>query len=123
MLREMLEGEPPYMDLPSAKALFLIITKGLPPLVRADQYSPELNDFLERCLRQDPAERYNLSIDLLCQVLLFFSHLLFCCHRPSAMALLQHPFLMDSCSSAEFGNLVTKLKKGRKESNDDCVIS
>ena len=28
MLREMLEGEPPYMDLPSAKALFLIITKG-----------------------------------------------------------------------------------------------
>eukprot|EP00211_Chloroparvula_japonica_P002388 CAMPEP_0119125076 /NCGR_PEP_ID=MMETSP1310-20130426/4473_1 /TAXON_ID=464262 /ORGANISM="Genus nov. species nov., Strain RCC2339" /LENGTH=488 /DNA_ID=CAMNT_0007115103 /DNA_START=109 /DNA_END=1575 /DNA_ORIENTATION=- len=99
MMREMLEGEPPYMDLPSAKALFLIITKGLPPLKDAEKYSNELRDFLDHTLKMDPNE------------------------RPSAMALLQHPFLVESCPAAEFGNFVLKLKKGRKESNDDCLIS
>jgi serine/threonine protein kinase len=56
MVREMLEGEPPYMDLPSAKALFLIITKGLPPLP-AGSHSKELRSFLDCCLTKNPAGR------------------------------------------------------------------
>jgi len=46
MVREMLEGEPPYLELPSAKALFLIITRGLPELKNPGKFSNHLKDFL-----------------------------------------------------------------------------
>ena len=32
MIREMAEGEPPYLEFPTARALFLILTKGVPDL-------------------------------------------------------------------------------------------
>lgn len=53
MLLEMLEGEPPYMDLPGPKAIFLIITKGIPPLKHPEKYSQELHDFIKFCLAPD----------------------------------------------------------------------
>jgi serine/threonine protein kinase len=37
MVMEMAEGEPPYMEFPPLRALFLITTKGIPDLkVRCD---------------------------------------------------------------------------------------
>lgn len=87
MVRECLEGFPPYMDLPSAKALFLIITKGLPRLKNEAQYTPELLNFLELCLAKDPE------------------------NRPDAIQLLQHPFLMSACSGADFVKSLDKLYK------------
>jgi hypothetical protein len=48
MLMEMAEGEPPYMDHPPLRALFLITTKGIPPLKEANKWSPEMQDFLAK---------------------------------------------------------------------------
>lgn len=45
---EMAEGEPPYMDHPPLRALFLITTKGIPPLKEANKWSPEMQDFLAK---------------------------------------------------------------------------
>eukprot|EP01102_Stenamoeba_stenopodia_P008981 TRINITY_DN2631_c0_g1_i1.p1 TRINITY_DN2631_c0_g1~~TRINITY_DN2631_c0_g1_i1.p1 ORF type:complete len:494 (+),score=101.39 TRINITY_DN2631_c0_g1_i1:284-1765(+) len=90
MVREMLEGEPPYMDLPSAKALFLIITKGLPPLKKEHKYSEHLKDFLRGCLAKDPAD------------------------RSDAMQLLMHPFLTMACTAKDFVPLIQKAKRLQK---------
>jgi len=87
MIREMMEGEPPYMDLPSAKALFLIITKGLPELKRANKFSSELKEFLCLTLTKEADS------------------------RPDAIELIQHPFLAVSCSPKEFIPMVLKSKK------------
>eukprot|EP01103_Thecamoeba_quadrilineata_P008570 TRINITY_DN18303_c0_g1_i1.p1 TRINITY_DN18303_c0_g1~~TRINITY_DN18303_c0_g1_i1.p1 ORF type:complete len:459 (-),score=86.76 TRINITY_DN18303_c0_g1_i1:1282-2616(-) len=86
MVREMLEGEPPYMDLPSAKALFLIITKGLPECKNASKLSGELKDFLKLSLAKEAA------------------------NRPEAIDLLFHPFIAKSCSPKEFVPVITKTR-------------
>ena len=57
MLMEMAEGEPPYMDYPPLRALFLISTKGIPGLQNAEKWSEDMNDFLKLCLVQEPADR------------------------------------------------------------------
>eukprot|EP01122_Echinamoeba_exundans_P014147 TRINITY_DN6348_c0_g7_i1.p1 TRINITY_DN6348_c0_g7~~TRINITY_DN6348_c0_g7_i1.p1 ORF type:complete len:1031 (+),score=156.79 TRINITY_DN6348_c0_g7_i1:192-3284(+) len=78
MLMEMAEGEPPYMEFPPLRALFLITTKGIPPLKKQDKWSPELQDFLSRCLEKESAD------------------------RPTAEELLSHPWmrLADSSQAA-----------------------
>lgn len=70
MCMEMCEGEPPYMEFPPLRALFLITTKGIPPLKEGPKWSIELQDFLQKCLNKD-AEL-----------------------RPDAASLLKHPFIM-----------------------------
>jgi serine/threonine protein kinase len=92
MVREMLEGEPPYMDLPSAKALFLIITKGLPELKNASKSSVELKDFLKLSLAKAAS------------------------NRPDAIELLFHPFLTKACSTKEFLPVIAKTKNLLKAS-------
>eukprot|EP01101_Sappina_pedata_P004270 TRINITY_DN1781_c0_g1_i1.p1 TRINITY_DN1781_c0_g1~~TRINITY_DN1781_c0_g1_i1.p1 ORF type:complete len:487 (-),score=168.05 TRINITY_DN1781_c0_g1_i1:116-1576(-) len=87
MVREMMEGEPPYMDLPSAKALFLIITKGLPELKKGSKFSNDLKDFLNMSLTKEPES------------------------RPEAIELLQHPFIACACSPKEFMPIIAKAKK------------
>jgi uncharacterized protein YcgI (DUF1989 family) len=57
MLMEMAEGEPPYMEFPPLRALFLITTKGIPPLKKQDKWSPDLQDFLSRCLEKESSDR------------------------------------------------------------------
>jgi len=91
MLMEMVEGEPPYMEFPPLRALFLITTKGIPPLKEPHKWSPELNDFFAKCLEKDADK------------------------RPSADQLLKHPFLNKSCSPAEMGPLVRTAKELRNK--------
>lgn len=91
MAMEMAEGEPPYMEYPPLRALFLISTKGfcfcflfagwgvyrfsnlffqgIPPLREPSKWSAEMNDFVSKCLLLDLKT------------------------RPTSDQLLSHPFL------------------------------
>lgn len=53
----MVTGEAPYIDIPGTKALYLILSQGIPPLPQPDLYSLELQDFLAKCLTKDPEKR------------------------------------------------------------------
>ncbi|KAJ6878858.1 mitogen-activated protein kinase kinase kinase 5-like [Populus alba x Populus x berolinensis] len=68
---EMFTGKPPWGDLQGAQAMFKILNKD-PPM--PETLSPEGKDFLRLCFRRNPEE------------------------RPSAMMLLEHPFV---CMSSD----------------------
>jgi serine/threonine protein kinase len=55
LMREMIDGVPPYFEFPPLRALFLITTKGIPPLT--GNWSPEVADFLSRCLSENIEDR------------------------------------------------------------------
>jgi hypothetical protein len=86
MIREMAEGEPPYMEYPTARALFLILTKGVPELKDRDKWSADMRNFLNACLTKDTTA------------------------RPTSEKLLQHPWLRQACTPAEFKSLVHRVK-------------
>ncbi|KAN0023017.1 hypothetical protein ACTFIV_001557 [Dictyostelium citrinum] len=82
MMMEMAEGEPPYMDFPPLRALFLITTKGIPPLKETTKWSKTFQDFFSKCLDINVA------------------------NRPDATDLLKHPFMDLACDSSEFKPLI-----------------
>eukprot|EP01119_Soliformovum_irregulare_P019813 TRINITY_DN6349_c0_g1_i2.p1 TRINITY_DN6349_c0_g1~~TRINITY_DN6349_c0_g1_i2.p1 ORF type:complete len:280 (+),score=58.84 TRINITY_DN6349_c0_g1_i2:412-1251(+) len=86
MLIEMMEGEPPYMEYPPLRALFLISTKGTPELKQPQKWSPELMDFYHHCLTEDP------------QV------------RSSSEDLIRHAFLKKACPAKDMLSLIEKAK-------------
>ena len=53
----MIDGLPPYMDLPPLRALFLIVSKGLPNPRNYDYMSNEFRDFVKCCTVVDPIQR------------------------------------------------------------------
>ncbi|KAF9240725.1 Pkinase-domain-containing protein [Melanogaster broomeanus] len=67
-LTEMIEGEPPYLNLPPLKALYLIATNGTPTIANPGELSVVFKDYLAKTLEVD-AEK-----------------------RPTASQLLEHPF-------------------------------
>ncbi|VDN98614.1 unnamed protein product [Rodentolepis nana] len=71
MIIEMLDGEPPYLNEPPLKAIYLIQTQERPQ-PKSTEVSPLMRDFLDRCLQSDPEK------------------------RASATELLEHPFLLDT---------------------------
>jgi len=77
-VRELLEGETPYMELPLLRGLFLLTTKGLPEFKKPDLLSDEFKAFELRCTAKDPA------------------------NRATALELLKEPFLEKACSKEEF---------------------
>jgi Protein kinase domain/P21-Rho-binding domain len=77
MVMEMAEGEPPYMDFPPLRALFLITTKGIPGLKEPGSWSAPFNAFFALCVEKDVDK------------------------RPDATQLLAHEFLQpDNCGTA-----------------------
>ncbi|XP_031373373.1 mitogen-activated protein kinase kinase kinase 5-like isoform X2 [Punica granatum] len=66
---EMLDGKPPWSDLEGPQAMFKVLNRS-PPIPK--NLSAQGKDFLQCCFRRNPAE------------------------RPSAVELLQHPFLRNS---------------------------
>jgi len=86
MLMEMVEGEPPYLEFPPLRALFLITTKGIPPLNNSEQFSPELIDFYNKCLDKEVDK------------------------RPGADELLEHPFLKKACEPEHFAPVITQAR-------------
>jgi serine/threonine protein kinase len=112
----MAEGEPPYMQLPQAKALFLISTEGAPPLKKPKQWSEEFRNFLSLCLVRDPRKRIS-AIELLqvtaalhCITLILYS---------------QHSLLLKAASADEFKLVVQKVRGNRipEEAMQECLIS
>jgi len=87
MVMEMAEGEPPYMEFPPLRALFLITTKGIPEPKEADKWSDEFKDFLKQCLVKDANQ------------------------RPTGKVMLNHPFLKKACPTS---GLVPAIKDARK---------
>jgi len=77
MVMEMAEGEPPYMEFPPLRALFLITTKGIPPLKEGDKWSPEFKDFLAKCLTKEVADRPDGTELLKVSLSFFLSFFLF----------------------------------------------
>eukprot|EP01112_Ceratiomyxa_fruticulosa_P016331 TRINITY_DN4917_c0_g1_i1.p1 TRINITY_DN4917_c0_g1~~TRINITY_DN4917_c0_g1_i1.p1 ORF type:complete len:503 (-),score=108.55 TRINITY_DN4917_c0_g1_i1:187-1695(-) len=86
MLMEMAEGEPPYMEYPPLRALFLITTKGIPPLKEQHKWSREFHDFFARCL--------DVNVHT----------------RPEAAELLKHPFLSRACEAYEFKPVINAAR-------------
>lgn len=86
MAMEMAEGEPPYMEFPPLRALFLITTKGIPDLKEPGMWSPEFKDFVKKCLDKDPST------------------------RPDTNTLLKHPFLKKACDISHLVPLVNEAR-------------
>eukprot|EP01119_Soliformovum_irregulare_P008600 TRINITY_DN21704_c0_g1_i1.p1 TRINITY_DN21704_c0_g1~~TRINITY_DN21704_c0_g1_i1.p1 ORF type:complete len:488 (+),score=109.34 TRINITY_DN21704_c0_g1_i1:28-1491(+) len=87
MLMEMAEGEPPYMEFPPLRALFLITTKGIPPLKEPHKWSPEFTDFYNKCLDKE--------VD----------------RRPTSDELLKHSFMAKACPVKDMAMLMKKSKE------------
>ncbi|KAJ1927879.1 hypothetical protein IWQ60_002570 [Tieghemiomyces parasiticus] len=66
---EMAQGQPPYMEYPPLKALYLIASNGRPEWDEPDRWSGSFKDFVSQCTTQDSVT------------------------RPSATQLRSHPFL------------------------------
>jgi tRNA A-37 threonylcarbamoyl transferase component Bud32 len=86
MLMEMVEGEPPYMEFPPLRALFLITTKGIPPLKEPHKWSSDLLDFFNKCIEKDVEK------------------------RPTSNDLLKHPFIKRACEGNQLVPLIKKAK-------------
>jgi len=95
MVMEMCEGEPPYMEFPPLRALFLITTKGIPGLKEPAKWPAELKSFTNSCLDIESES------------------------RPDSIALLEHPFLKLAGHPSEIGELISKAKQIKKDNPDD----
>eukprot|EP00002_Diphylleia_rotans_P000095 TRINITY_DN1004_c0_g1_i4.p1 TRINITY_DN1004_c0_g1~~TRINITY_DN1004_c0_g1_i4.p1 ORF type:complete len:471 (-),score=129.64 TRINITY_DN1004_c0_g1_i4:496-1908(-) len=82
MIIEMIDGEPPYMDYPPIRALFLIATNGTPTPKSFERLSMPLKDFILKSLAVDVEK------------------------RQSAAELLSHGFIATMCPSAGLSGLL-----------------
>lgn len=94
LLMEMAEGEPPYMEYPPLRALFMITTKGIPDLREAAKWTEEMRDFLAKCLTKE--------VDI----------------RPDAKTLLGHPFLRKACPSSQLIQAIAAARKAKAAKPD-----
>jgi serine/threonine protein kinase len=91
---EMAQGDPPFMSEQPLKALLLIATQEEgPTLDKADEWSPEFNKFLARCVCKDPTK------------------------RPDSEELLEDPFFAKACSQEQFSRWVKKMLASKKKKN------
>ncbi|KAF9087109.1 p21 protein (Cdc42 Rac)-activated kinase [Mortierella sp. GBA35] len=84
VMREMLEGEPPYLQEPPLRAMFLIASGALPQIKHQGLASKRCQSFVEVCTSGEGEE------------------------RASARELLSHPFLGLACESSVMAQLLTR---------------
>lgn len=87
VLIEMAEGNPPYVEYPPLRALFLIVSNGLPPLQEPDKWSDSFKDFLTQFTITNPQE------------------------RPDAESLLKHPFLRSVGTTEDMIELIENTRR------------
>lgn len=87
MAIECAEWEPPYMAEKPMRAMYLITSYDPPGLSEPNKWSPELRDFVNRCLVLDPTK------------------------RASASQLLAHPFLLKAAEMDEVASLFAATKQ------------
>jgi p21-activated kinase 1 len=87
MVLEMVEKEPPYMNMPPMRALFSIVKHGLPDFQNPDIMSDDLKDFINLCTIVEPDQ------------------------RPSSSDLLKHPFLSKACNFADMIDITIHARK------------
>ncbi|CAJ0588051.1 unnamed protein product [Cylicocyclus nassatus] len=85
---ELAQGEPPHSDLHPMRVLFLI-PKNPPPQLTGPQWSRTFKDFVELCLNKDPD------------------------NRPSASALLKHPFIRKAKKNGILVELIERAREYR----------
>ncbi|KAF9586603.1 p21 protein (Cdc42 Rac)-activated kinase [Lunasporangiospora selenospora] len=84
VMREMLDGEPPYLDEPPLRAMFLIASGDLPKIRQHEMASKRCVSFITTCTTGEDEE------------------------RPSAKELLEHPFLELACESDSMALLLMR---------------
>jgi len=89
MIREMVQGEPPFAEFPPLRTLFLLTTQEIPPLDDPSAWSQELVEFGNLCLQKDVSK------------------------RPTAKALLSHPFLKKACTPEQFCEVFTRVEEAK----------
>jgi len=94
MIMEMAEGEPPYMEFPPLRALFLITTKGIPDLKEPSKWSQHFQNFVSLTLEKDPSA------------------------RPDANELLKHPFMKTSTGGNGLVQVIEGAKKAAAKNNE-----
>jgi len=98
MCMEMAEGEPPYMDFPPLRALFLITTKGIPPLKETTRWTPEFKDFVAKCLDKEPES------------------------RPDANDMLKHPFLRRASPPSKLNELIKESRMAKERTSSVPLV-
>jgi len=99
MLMEMAEGDPPYFDESTTKALFKISTVGVPPLKDKKRWSPPMYNFHSLCVNKDPKK------------------------RPPAIELLQHAFLQEAGKSKDMLQFIKNtLSQNKNYQPEPCII-
>uniref|UniRef100_A0A6B2L4V6 non-specific serine/threonine protein kinase n=1 Tax=Arcella intermedia TaxID=1963864 RepID=A0A6B2L4V6_9EUKA len=99
MLMEMAEGEPPYMEFPPLRALFLITTKGTPGLKEPHLWSNEFKNFLSFCLEIETDKRL-----LPCE-------------------LLKEAFVQNPASPAQIGDVIRRTKQIKAATAKENVLN
>jgi len=87
---EMAELQPPYLEYPPLRALFLIATQGTPKLKNPSQWSPEFRDFLARALDVDTTA------------------------RATGEELLKHPFIEKACPLCDLEGAINIARQQRR---------
>eukprot|EP01105_Mastigella_eilhardi_P026448 TRINITY_DN767_c0_g1_i1.p1 TRINITY_DN767_c0_g1~~TRINITY_DN767_c0_g1_i1.p1 ORF type:complete len:532 (+),score=148.28 TRINITY_DN767_c0_g1_i1:123-1598(+) len=91
MIMEMAEGQPPYLELPPLRALFLITTKGIPPLKQPDRFSQDFHAVFHKCLET--------NVEL----------------RPEAPSLLQSAFVKKAGDAASLVPVIQACREANKQ--------
>eukprot|EP00002_Diphylleia_rotans_P002851 TRINITY_DN11856_c0_g1_i1.p1 TRINITY_DN11856_c0_g1~~TRINITY_DN11856_c0_g1_i1.p1 ORF type:complete len:411 (-),score=61.37 TRINITY_DN11856_c0_g1_i1:194-1426(-) len=95
LMVEMIDGEPPYMQLPPPRALFLIATEGFPGLRCPQRASTDQLDLLRKCLQIDPTTRVAFG------------------------EILGHPFFAKSCDTKEVASLLRSCSQLKAAKNKE----
>jgi serine/threonine protein kinase len=98
MIMEMAEGNPPYMEHPPIRALFLITTKGIPSLKSPGSWSSDFKAYVEWILNLEPSS------------------------RPDATQLLRHSFLQRIADHSELATVVMRAKQAKEKAKRENFL-